>query len=266
VIAMVKTYGIVPAESYTGLVDGEVVHNHGEVFKVVEDLVKRYAQDVSDPRWLRGIAGLVDGFLGTAPTTVKVNGVDVTPLEYARDHLKIPVNDYVEVMSFNYAPFYEKAQLLVPDNWMMYGDYLNLPIDDFMSNFEAAVRNGYSVAIDLDVSEDTYRPGEGLAQLTAEATDARLVDGDVRSTVAHERGALVLRNGLAEERLELGQLERRIAEEADLTGHAHGRTAAGLQDQVGCPLLDHDAKKIVEVRPRHRVLAPIDYRRERGRE
>jgi bleomycin hydrolase len=187
VIAMVKTYGIVPAESYTGLVDGEVVHNHGEVFKVVEDLVKRYAQDVSDPRWLRGIAGLVDGFLGTAPTTVKVNGVDVTPLEYARDHLKIPVNDYVEVMSFNYAPFYEKAQLLVPDNWMMYGDYLNLPIDDFMSNFEAAVRNGYSVAIDLDVSEDTYRPGEGLAQLTADLEKPGAITQEVREQLFMSR-------------------------------------------------------------------------------
>lgn len=165
VIAMVKANGIVPGDAYTGLVPGQSSHDHSELFKILGDLVKRYAEGPPDQRWLRGIEGLVDAYLGAPPDAVVVDGLPVTPREYALDHLKIPVDDYVEVMSFSYAPFHQRAQLLVPDNWMMDGNYLNLPLDEFMAIFENALMNGYSIAVDLDVSEDTYRPGEGLAQL-----------------------------------------------------------------------------------------------------
>jgi bleomycin hydrolase len=56
-----------------------------------------------------------------------------------------------------------------------------------MSNFEAAVRNGYSVAIDLDVSEDTYRPGEGLAQLTADLEKPGAITQEVREQLFMSR-------------------------------------------------------------------------------
>ena len=187
VMAMVKAHGIVPKAAYTGLVEGQAFHDHEELFKVLEILVKRYAESVPDGRWLKGIAGLVDGYMGELPKTLNIDGKEMTPHAYAHEHLRIPVNDYVEVMSFRYAPFYEKAQLLVPDNWMMYGGYLNLPLDDFMANFESALRNGFSVAIDLDVSEETYRPGEGRAELTKELEEPGAITQDVREALFESR-------------------------------------------------------------------------------
>ena len=183
VIAMVKKYGIVPQEDYTGLVQGQRFYDHGELFKVLEPLVKQFAEGKRSPLWLRGIAGLVDGYMGTPPSVVNVDGQQMTPQAYATDYLKIPVNDYVEVMSYSYAPFHEKAQLLVPDNWMMDGNYLNLPLDEFMANFEHAIQSGYSVAIDLDVSEQTYKPGKGLARLTDELEKPGAITQKVRDAM-----------------------------------------------------------------------------------
>lgn len=164
---IIKRYGIVPQSSYTGLLGDAKRHDHSELFKLLEATIAPLAKSDAKPssRWLKGVAGLIDGYLGRPPETVEVDGRTVSPKEYATEVLKLPVDDYVEVMSYGREPFYERHELLVPDNWLHYGGYLNLPIDEFMANMDHALSKGFSVAIDIDVSETGFRNRKGVASL-----------------------------------------------------------------------------------------------------
>ena len=61
-------------------------------------------------------------------------------------------------------PFYTTFSLEVPDNWSM-NKYLNVPLDEFMSVLDHAIQNGYSVAWDGDISENSFSQKKGIAIL-----------------------------------------------------------------------------------------------------
>jgi len=190
VIAMIREHGIVPQESYTGLQEGKQRHSHGGMFRKVKGAIKGFVEENGrrfKKKEAEAVAAVVDGHLGAAPTEVTVDGKKMTPQQYATDFLKIPLNDYVEVMSYSYAPFHQKATLTVRDNWMKYDGYLNVPIDEFMKTFDNALEKGYSVAVDIDVSEKTYRPSDGIGTLTDDLEKQGAVTQKVRDAMFKDK-------------------------------------------------------------------------------
>ena len=184
VIAMVKEHGIVPIDQYTGLPNGGKRHSHGELFamvkavlgKIIEPKVKKRIS----PRWNGAIMAMVDSYLGAPPKAVKTDKGSVSPQEYATKVLKLPLGDYVEVMSYGATAFHEKAKLDVPDNWMHFSEYLNYPIDDLMAGLDAALEKGYTVAVDMDVSEPGFKTGKGVARLPEKLEETGAVTQAVR--------------------------------------------------------------------------------------
>ena len=61
------------------------------------------------------------------------------------------------VTSFLYAPFNHFIELKVPDNWKHHTKYFNVPLDLFTCALQDAINRKYTVAIDIDNSESSYR-------------------------------------------------------------------------------------------------------------
>lgn len=171
IIAMARMHGIVPQADYDALPHGQSRHDHGEMFRLLDKVVKGFTEkDAKRPGkyWLHAIGGIADAYMGKPPTSVStltVNGKPATPKQYA-EHLKLDLDGYVQLMSFSYAPFHQDAELLVPDNWMRFQGYKNLPLDEMMAALDHALARGYTVAVDMDVSEKGFSARNGTARLT----------------------------------------------------------------------------------------------------
>ena len=189
VVAMVKLAGIVPADAYTGLTDGDQKHDHGELADVLETLLKRFNEPkkVPGPKFEKLVRSVLDTYLGAVPTTITVDGKTMTPKQYADDVLKVPYDDYVEIMSYGYTPFWENGELLVPDNWMRYSGYKNIPVDAMLDCLDHAVRSGYSVAVDMDVSERGFQMAKGTAKLPEKLEKPGAITQEVRDRMFDAR-------------------------------------------------------------------------------
>ena len=164
VIYALKNYGIVPDSLMNGYNYGEDKHRHGEL----DALARAYVDViVSNPNkklstaWKAGFDGILDAYLGKLPTEFTVKGKKFTPLTYEQS-LGLNMDDYVSLTSFTHHPFYNSFAIEIPDNWRGETSY-NLPLDEFMSVFDNAVNNGYSIAWGSDVSEKGFsRNGVGV--------------------------------------------------------------------------------------------------------
>ena len=154
---VLKNYGIVPDSEMTGLHYGEDKHRHGEL----DALTKAYMKVItSNPNkklstvWLKGFNGILDAYLGECPKEFKVDGKTQTPLTYAKS-LGLNMDDYVSLTSFTHHPYYSKFIIEIPDNWRWEESY-NLPLDEFISIFDNAIENGFTIAWASDVSEKGF--------------------------------------------------------------------------------------------------------------
>ncbi|MBC8489815.1 MAG: aminopeptidase [Bacteroidetes bacterium] len=164
VMYVIKEYGIVPEEVYSGKVIGEENHIHGEldaVCKAYVDAVIKNKNKKITPVWLKGFDGILDAYLGDYPETFIYNEKEYTPETFALE-LGINVDDYIEIGSYTHHPFYEKFVLEVPDNWM-FDEIYNLPLDEMMEVIDYSINNGYTVAWGSDVSEKGFSWKNGFA-------------------------------------------------------------------------------------------------------
>lgn len=162
-----ENYGIVPEEVYAGLNYGENKHSHYEMADALTAYVKTI---VSKPNkksistaWRKGFNGILDAYLGELPETFEYEGKTYTPQSYAKS-LGLDMNDYVPLTSFTHHPYYKPFVLEVSDNWL-FGQYYNVPLDEFKEIVDYALDHGYSVSWAADVSEPGFKWNEGHATM-----------------------------------------------------------------------------------------------------
>ncbi len=154
--------GIVPEEVYSGINYDSPRHNHGELMAMLEAVagVAVKAKKRS-PQYDKIVSNVLDTYLGPVPETFTYHGKTYTPKSFASS-LGIDPSDYVELTSFTHHPYYEAFELEVPDNWEHARQY-NLPLDELMEVIDGAIKNGYSVCWDGDVSERGFQFRHGAA-------------------------------------------------------------------------------------------------------
>ena len=154
--------GIVPEEVYSGINYASPRHNHGEMMAMLEAVagVAVKAKKRS-PQYDKIVNNVLDTYLGPVPETFTYRGKTYTPKSFAAS-LGIAPSDYVELTSFTHHPYYEAFELEVPDNWEHARQY-NLPLDELMEVIDGALRGGYSVCWDGDVSERGFQFRHGAA-------------------------------------------------------------------------------------------------------
>ncbi|HMT30740.1 MAG TPA: C1 family peptidase [Bacteroidia bacterium] len=182
VTRMMKQYGIVPYESYTGYRIGQKFLDHSVMFKEMESYLKNIK---STGAWNENevvgtIKSIMDFYMGKVPEFVVVNGKKLTPVEYMNTVLKIHPEEYVEFMSLKAKPYWQKAEYDVPDNWWNSDDYYNVPLDDFMNIVKSSIKSGYSLAIGGDVSESGILGSKGIAVIPTYDIPSAFIDENAR--------------------------------------------------------------------------------------
>ena len=168
VLHVIKDYGIVPQEAYSGFNYGTEMPEQSEldaVLKAYVDAVAKNPNRKLTTAWLNGLDGILDAYFGEVPETFNVDGAEYTPESY-RDHLGINYDDYVNITSFTHHPFYEPFIIEVCDNWRWDSAY-NLPMDEMMEVMYNAIDKGYTIAWGSDVSEKGFTRN-GLAVMPVE--------------------------------------------------------------------------------------------------
>jgi bleomycin hydrolase len=173
VIAVVKSFGIVPEAAYLGINYNKKEHDHSTLDAILEGTVKTILDKKLNERatdWTYAVNGILDAYLGKAPEQFDYQGKKYTPTQF-RDAMGINPDDYVSITSFSHHPFYSKFVLEVPDNWAK-GSYYNVPLDEMQQIIDNAITTGYTIAWDADVSEKGFSFSNGLA-LVPEKTIAK---------------------------------------------------------------------------------------------
>jgi bleomycin hydrolase len=166
VINMMRLYGAVPQECYTGNVIGEPGPVHGEMDEVFKDymggVIKNPNKHLS-PVWYKGFLSLEDAYLGEEPSKFTYKGKEYTPQTFFQS-LGLNLDDYVEISSFTHHPYYSKFILEVPDNWSSDQVY-NVPLDEMIEIINHSIDEGYTVAWATDVSETGFKHKLGYANV-----------------------------------------------------------------------------------------------------
>jgi hypothetical protein len=154
--------GIVPDEVYTGLNYSMPFHDHSELNAFVNSVstVPLQRRKESD-QYFNIIDAILDTYLGKAPQSFTYKGVGYTPISFAKS-LGINPDDYLEVTSFTFFPFYTQGLVPVFDNWRKVNSY-NVPLDDLIAIMDYSLNNGYTVDWDGDTSEKGFSHNKGVA-------------------------------------------------------------------------------------------------------
>ena len=160
-------YGMVPesAMPLPGKMIGDSLANFSEFFSIMTPYVEAVAKNKSSkltPAWKNGLQGIIDSYLGKAPTSFQYEGKTYTPQSFAAS-LGLDMKDYISFTSYTHHPFWTEFAVEVQDNWRNPHSY-NLPMDEMMRIVDSAVMNGYTVAWGGDVSEPGFTRN-GLAYM-----------------------------------------------------------------------------------------------------
>lgn len=182
VARMMKKYGVVPREAYTGKKAGQKWHSHSAMYKELDAYLKgvKTRNAWNEAEVVATTRAILDHHLGAPPKSVKVGSKMVTPLEYMEKELNLRADDYVNFMSLMSSPYYEKAEYDVPDNWWNSEEYYNVPLQDFMTGMKEALKQGYSFAIGGDVSEAGLVSHEGVAVVPTFDIPSEYIDENAR--------------------------------------------------------------------------------------
>jgi bleomycin hydrolase len=179
VINAMAKYGAVPESVYSGLLLGELSHNHNvldaKLKTFLDSLLKRRPVPAD---WMTKFDQILDEHLGKVPDKFTFQEKVYTPQSFATEVLKFKETDYVAITSFSHHPYYQPFVLEIPDN---YGNasYNNVPLNEMIDIVEHAIEKGYSIMWDADVSNSGFRQKEGYAMEIAKAEEKKTLNPDL---------------------------------------------------------------------------------------
>jgi len=173
-------FGIVPVSAYTGLVGNASTFNHSKMVEELESLLKPYAslEQKLEPKWKKEVSDILDKHMGADVSEFTFEGKKYTPKSFL-EMTKLKLEDYVTISSFTHEPFYKKFILDIPDNFSN-GSFYNLPLDEFIQNIDNALDNGYTLALDADVSEATFSAKSGIAVVPENTADNKTILKEIK--------------------------------------------------------------------------------------
>ena len=175
VINSVAQYGLVPLEAYTGLAPTENRHSHAEMVAVIKAMLDTYVDNPGrslSKKWRPAVSGVLDLYLGENLESFTYQGKRFTPQSFA-ESLGINPENYVTLTSYTHQDFYSHFILNIPDNFSN-GSFYNLPLEEFMDNLDNALKKGFTVTLDCDVSEASFSSKHGVAVIPANKENTKV--------------------------------------------------------------------------------------------
>ncbi|TCD02734.1 C1 family peptidase [Pedobacter psychroterrae] len=166
-----EKYGAMPQEVFQGK-SGEIPDHTGLEAALKNHLDSTLKQRPLNPNWLRGYEQLLDQYMGTPPATFDYKGINYTPKTFAKELMKFKAADYINISSFTHHPYYQQFILEAPDNFAN-GSFYNLPVQEMISLTKSALKDGYTIMWDADVSNSGFQQEKGYAMSFADEADAK---------------------------------------------------------------------------------------------
>ena len=174
VIHSIRDNGLVPESTFSGVKNKNGIYNHATIvpsIKKVLDIYIKNDKDSAHPNWKKEVTKILDKEIGAIPSSFSFEGKQYTPKEFAKE-LKIEAANYVTLTSFNHVPFNKSFVLNIPDNFSS-GSMLNVPLNKLAELTTKALRKGYTISLDVDVSEKTFSAKYGIAILPKHNHDVK---------------------------------------------------------------------------------------------
>jgi bleomycin hydrolase len=182
VIRIWKNHGVVPADAFTGLPDGQPFHDHSKMFSELNAYLKSlkttnvWDEDAAE----HAVKSILNHYIGAPPEKISVGGKEITPKEYFEKIVKLNLDEYIELVSLSDRPYYSWVEYDVEDNWWHSKAYYNVPLDVYISAIKKAVRSGYSLCIGGDVSEPGIEGHAGIAVVPTFDIPPNYIDENAR--------------------------------------------------------------------------------------
>ena len=165
VVNVIKRYGMVPEEVYSGKKNSKENHNHSVLEATLKGITSAVGNDnnnkIDFEAMHQAVESTCDAYLGKAPEKFSYKGKEYTPKSYY-EATGLNIDDYVFITSFTHHPFYSKFTLEVPDNWN-WDQMYNVPLNELQETMNNAINTGFSFAWASDVSEKGFKFKDGLA-------------------------------------------------------------------------------------------------------
>jgi bleomycin hydrolase len=155
---VMKNFGMVPEEVYSGLTIDEKLPVHGEMDEVLKAFVDAIVKNKNrklTPVWHNAFTDILNNYLGELPENFEYEGKTYTPQSFVTDYMGLNADDYIEIGSFTHHPFYEKFIIEIPDNWL-WDEIYNVPLNELITIIDYALENGYTIAWGADVSDKGF--------------------------------------------------------------------------------------------------------------
>ena len=167
VIRTIDRFGFVPERVYPGREEMTQPHDHGELVAVLKGALDALiARGKISDNWPAVVNSILDIYLGTVPQDFLYDGQVYTAKSFAQS-VGVQGGEYVSITSFTHHPYYEQFILEIPDNYSN-GRYYNVRLDELVQITDHALRQGFTVAWDGDVSEKGFSQKQSLAVLPAD--------------------------------------------------------------------------------------------------
>ncbi|MBL7705718.1 MAG: aminopeptidase [Taibaiella sp.] len=228
VINSLRKYGTVPQEVYSGLTAGATRNNFGEMQAVLEGMLKGVAANKNgtiNPVWKSLVSNTLDAYLGKVPESFTYAGKNYTPKSFAKEVVGLNPDDYIEFMSQTNTPYWEKAMMMVPDNWSF--EWVNnIPMQEITNIIDHALKQGYTVTWATDVSEPYFSWPNGVAYVPENAMNL-----DAKRMKKEEKDALFTE---VRKELTITPEIRQVGLDNQTTTDDHGMHIVGMsKDQNG---------------------------------
>ncbi len=163
-IRIMDAKGVMPESVFSGLLPGESKHNHSEMEAGLKGFLDGILKSKSlSKKWKTAFTSILDTYMGSAPEKFSYNGKEYTPISF-RNELGLKASDYISISSFTHHPFDTSFILEIPDNYSN-GSFLNVPLHQLVEITDKALKKGYTIAWDGDVSEKGFDAKQGIAVL-----------------------------------------------------------------------------------------------------
>lgn len=164
VIRIIEKYGMMPEQAYTGKPVFQYSHNHTKLDTSMKLLLNDWLGKgikILSAEKEQQLNDTLDKYLTKVPPAFLYNEKLFTARTFADEVLKFK-NEYIEIMSFADLPYYKKCLLVDKYNWA--GDSLyNIPLKDLQMIVDTALKKGWSVGWEGDVTEKGFNHISGYA-------------------------------------------------------------------------------------------------------
>jgi bleomycin hydrolase len=155
VMRIISEYGLVPEQAYSGKETKFAGHHHQRLDSIMMTIAKNVnRQRRPTNKWKQVVQVMTDLYLGAIPETFTYKEKSYSAFTF-RDMTGFNPGDYVEITSYSDHPAYKTYVMDSKYNWS-HDLYYNVPLKDFLEITDYALKNGYTLAWDGDVSETEF--------------------------------------------------------------------------------------------------------------